>query len=273
MEANKNLFVDANHSSLYKKFRPSPPLEIIHFLNELVKTNSRPTLAIDVGCGSGQCTELLSQFYDNVIGFDVSESQIKEATARNKLNNVTYKVSSAEKLKLEDNSVDLITCCQSYHWFNGKLFLQEASRLLKKGGVLGLIAQEVPNIRRDGASDKLSGVCKRFRDEFKMGKLNQFWKSEANRIENGYDDVILPFDDVIRKSFTNAVPGTGSDVIGFLESWSCVQTLRKLDSNLGDEIMGAVWKEIAESCNISIDGVENTEMSLVYDYGVLIGRK
>lgn len=273
METNKNLFVDANHSSLYKKFRPSPPLEIIGSLQELVQTNSQPTLAIDVGCGSGQCTELLSQFFDTVIGFDVSKSQIKEATARNKLNNVTYKVSAAEKLELEDESVDLITCCQSFHWFNGNLFLQEASRLLKNGGVLGLIAQEVPNIERDGASDKLSGICKRFRDEFKMGKLNQFWKSEANRIENGYDDVVLPFEYVIRKSYTNTVPGTGSDVVGFLESWSCVQTLRKVDSKLGDEIIETVKREIANSININVEEVEKAEMALVYDYGVLIGRK
>lgn len=273
METNKNLFVDANHSLLYKKFRPSPPLEIIHSLNDLVQTDSRPTLAIDIGCGSGQCTELLSQFYDKVIGFDVSETQIKEATARNKLENVTYKVSAAEKLDLKDNSVDLITCCQSFHWFNSELFLQEASRLLKKGGVLGLIAQEVPNIERKGASDELRGICKRFRDEFKMGKLNQFWKSEANRIENGYDDVILPFEYFVRKSYTNSVPGTGSDVIGFLESWSCVQTLMKLNSKLGEEIMEGVKGEIAESCNISVGEIENAEMALVYDYGVLIGRK
>lgn len=270
---NENLFKGSDHSSLYKRFRPSPPSQLTSYLNGLIKTSSPPKCAIDVGCGSGQCTELLSPLFGNVIGFDVSGTQIKEATTNNKLENVKYQVSPAESIPLSDSSVDLITCCQAFHWFDGPQFLTEASRLLKKGGVLALIAQEVPNVQKDGASDEIAGICKRFRDEFKLGKLNAFWKSEANRIENGYDDVVLPFDTVIRKSFVHSVPGTGYDVIGFLESWSCVQTMKRDNPTLAQEVFNSVRAELASCCKVDIADVDKTEMALVYDYGVLIGRK
>lgn len=250
---------------------------MILYLSSLVRTwdnqVTSPSLAIDVGCGSGQCTELLAPFYHQVIGYDVSETQIEEATANNELNNVKYVVSSAEKLALTDSSVDLITCCQSFHWFDAQLFLKEAERLLKPGGVLALIAQEVPDVSKDGASPQLSGLCKRLRDEFKLGKLNEFWKSEANRIEDGYSDVNLSFNYVIRKTFVHTVPGTGYDVIGFLDSWSCVQTMRRKNPQLAEKIFNDLKTELAQCCACTVDEVESTEMALVYHYGVLIGRK
>ena len=47
--------------------------------------------AIDVGCGGGQSTEILAPFFKKVQGFDPCESQIAEATRKNKLNNISYR--------------------------------------------------------------------------------------------------------------------------------------------------------------------------------------
>jgi trans-aconitate methyltransferase len=50
-------------------------------------------IAVDVGCGSGQGTNKLSQYFKKVFGFDVSPAQINEALNSKHLSNVFYEVS------------------------------------------------------------------------------------------------------------------------------------------------------------------------------------
>ena len=78
------LFEDADHAKLYSKFRPTYPADLIDFVVTFCKdkiqqpTKSPALLAIDVGCGPGQSTLLFANHFDKVIGFDISEAQIKE---------------------------------------------------------------------------------------------------------------------------------------------------------------------------------------------------
>lgn len=47
--------------------------------------------AADIGCGSGQSTELLAEHFQQVYGFDISENQIKEAQAKYSASNVEFR--------------------------------------------------------------------------------------------------------------------------------------------------------------------------------------
>lgn len=49
------------------------------------------TLAVDIGCGSGQSTKCLAAHFENVLGIDVSSAQIQEAQNSNTHTNITYK--------------------------------------------------------------------------------------------------------------------------------------------------------------------------------------
>ena len=73
---------------------------------------------------------------------DISESQIKVAQeSEPRFSNIEFRVGPSENLTfLEDHSVDLITCCQSVHWFDIPRFYQEVDRVLRsKGGVIAVI--------------------------------------------------------------------------------------------------------------------------------------
>ena len=47
-------------------------------------------LAIDIGCGQGQIIKELVHRFDKIIGFDISDAQIKQAQAQNTYDNVQY---------------------------------------------------------------------------------------------------------------------------------------------------------------------------------------
>ena len=110
------LFESASHVASYVKYRPTYPKELFKSITDYCKEGGASFKAcLDLGCGPGQSTVPLADYYDTVIGIDISEEQIKAADTSNP--KVTYMVGSAEDLSfLEDSSVDLITCAQAFHW-------------------------------------------------------------------------------------------------------------------------------------------------------------
>jgi trans-aconitate methyltransferase len=90
-----NLFKSLDHALVYAKFRPIPPKQLIdsimNYLSEKIPSKEW-SKAVDVGCGSGQCTQLLSPYFRQVYGFDVSDAQISQAIHSNHSNHVFYKV-------------------------------------------------------------------------------------------------------------------------------------------------------------------------------------
>jgi SAM-dependent methyltransferase len=52
---------------------------------------------------------------------------------------VRFVAAVAERIPLDDGSVDLVTAAQAFHWFNPPIALAEFARLLKPGGGLALV--------------------------------------------------------------------------------------------------------------------------------------
>lgn len=73
-------FEDSDHADIYQQFRPSYPEQLVDFVSSFGRpTNDRRTVAVDVGCGTGQLTHLLADRFEKVIGLDISASQIEQA--------------------------------------------------------------------------------------------------------------------------------------------------------------------------------------------------
>ncbi len=88
-------FETADHANAYAKFRPKLPKQVLdhvlNYLNECIDSKAWD-IAVDVGCGSGQCTNALSPYFKQVYGFDVSPAQIKEALESQHPKNVNFNV-------------------------------------------------------------------------------------------------------------------------------------------------------------------------------------
>ncbi|KAG8559160.1 hypothetical protein GDO81_017257 [Engystomops pustulosus] len=98
-------------SLLYHKYMIPVSNEVTSMVLSYVeeKTNGRPLdMALDVGCGTGRYTLPLAPHFKKVLGIDICDSQINVAKRYNTANNVSYMVASAERLPVENNSVDLV---------------------------------------------------------------------------------------------------------------------------------------------------------------------
>ncbi|XP_023932436.1 putative methyltransferase DDB_G0268948 [Lingula anatina] len=110
----------ADHTATYAKFRSFWTTDITdRVLTYLQERYPAPyDHAIDVGCGSGQFTQLLAPHCKQVTGIDISANQISEAIKGNDRKNITYKVGAAECFPIADQSVELVTCVQAAHFID-----------------------------------------------------------------------------------------------------------------------------------------------------------
>lgn len=97
--------------------------------------------ALDVATGTGHTAFRLAERGAHTIALDLTPEMLaecaKEADRRGL--SITTLESPAEKLPLEDQSVDIVTCRRAAHHFVSIAeFLSESHRVLKKGGRLGI---------------------------------------------------------------------------------------------------------------------------------------
>ncbi|HEX6639020.1 MAG TPA: class I SAM-dependent methyltransferase, partial [Steroidobacteraceae bacterium] len=114
----------------YANFRPGYPREMFAWLSGAAPARHA---VWDCGCGSGQASTALADFFDEVFATDVAPEQISAAKAHPR---VQYSVAPAEKSGLPDASVDLVTVAQALHWFDAEAFYDEARRVARPGALL-----------------------------------------------------------------------------------------------------------------------------------------
>ena len=123
----------------YTKYRPLYPNTVIDKILENFASINQ-ILAADIGAGTGIAARQLADIGVNVIAIEPN-SAMREAAEKHQ--NVEWKSGSAEETNLPDASVDLITCFQSFHWFNPQATLIEFRRILKQQGRLAIVFQDI----------------------------------------------------------------------------------------------------------------------------------
>jgi ubiquinone/menaquinone biosynthesis C-methylase UbiE len=125
----------------YVKYRPSYPAAAIDTILAGLGEPSQ-LIAADIGAGTGISSQLLAERGMRVIAIEPNQA-MREA-GRDAINsistvNVEFQDGSAEATHLADNSVDLVTCFQAFHWFNPEPSLSEFRRILKPSGRLAVV--------------------------------------------------------------------------------------------------------------------------------------
>ncbi len=105
-------------------------------LSELEKEEF--TDLLDCGCGPAPMLTLLHEKYPDkhYTGIDLTPEMIEVARAKN-MDNVNLLVGDCENLPFDDNSFDVVICCQSFHHYPNVLnFFKSVYRVLRPSGRL-----------------------------------------------------------------------------------------------------------------------------------------
>jgi ubiquinone/menaquinone biosynthesis C-methylase UbiE len=199
----------------YAKYRPSYPAGLFEFLNSV---SDKKDLAWDAGTGNGQCATELAKIFKHVIATDPSEKQIKEAQADLK---ITYKVEKAEAPSIQNNTVNLITVAQAFHWFDHKTFADACKKVAAPGCKLAVWCYANPHF-----NNHLDEVLHHLYE----GILGPYWEKERKLVEEGYASIQMPFQELKVPPMKLEINWTSEQFIGYLKTWSALQTYLKTQS-------------------------------------------
>ncbi|WP_394938763.1 class I SAM-dependent methyltransferase [Psychromicrobium sp. YIM B11713] len=117
---------------LYERVRPGYPQ---HAADWLIPSSAHRVL--DLGAGTGKFTERLVERGLQVTAVDPSEDMLAQLNSR--FPEVSTIVGSAEDFPAAEESVDAVFVAQAWHWFDAPAASRRIGRVLRPGGRLGLI--------------------------------------------------------------------------------------------------------------------------------------
>ncbi|GAB2992468.1 class I SAM-dependent methyltransferase [Actinotalea caeni] len=119
-------------ADVYERARPGYPDEVVDWL-----LASRPREVLDLGAGTGKLTRSLVDRVATVHAVDPSPNMLAQLGAA--LPEVRTAVGTAEAVPLPDAAVEAVLVAQAWHWVDPERALPEVRRVLRPGGVLGLV--------------------------------------------------------------------------------------------------------------------------------------
>lgn len=189
-----------NKAEFYASFRPLYSTEIFDLLQEKQILFSDCTVA-DIGCGTGILAKQIIPYVNKVYGIEPNKNMLQIAT-KTLTKDVKFEpiLAHAENTTLNEESIDLISVGQAFHWFDQKLFYLECQRILKPNSYVLLMWNmkdecEMEYERRKIADryrkqldsyhckweTRLAGIKEFFKDSYEFYKIpnpivNNYWE-------------------------------------------------------------------------------------------------
>jgi SAM-dependent methyltransferase len=188
----------------YEKGRPGYPAAAIETLARECGIDEQ-SLVVDVGAGTGKFTQYLFGLTPTV--FAVEPVAAMRAVYGERFPDQPIVDGTAEDLRglgLPEQTADVVTIAQAFHWFDAVPALDEVSRLLRSDGWLALIWNtrdlRVPWLAEiNELMNGLAGDAPRFRS------TDRSWRIPIEEHP--------AFDDLREAAFDNPVPGVDLDMM------------------------------------------------------------
>jgi len=105
--------------------------------------------SLDIATAAGHVALACAEHVREAVGSDLTPEMLdvaRQQAAERSVENVSFEIGDAEALPFDDNSFDLVTCRIAPHHFpNPGRFIAETARVLRPGGVFGLVDNVVPD--------------------------------------------------------------------------------------------------------------------------------
>ncbi len=200
------------HAAHYREARPLYPRALFDALAALT---AKHEATWDAGCGNGQASVALAEYFGRVHASDPSAEQIGNAQPHPR---VQYEVAPAERNGLGDASVDLVTVAQALHWFDVPRFHAQARRVLKPGGVIAEWCYAHCSVVA-----AVDVVCATLYSDV----LGAYWPPQRVHVENGYAELEFPFERLSMPELQMCASWDLNQYLAYLESWSALQRFRR----------------------------------------------
>jgi SAM-dependent methyltransferase len=164
-----NYFADGMDAGRYARARPNIHATAIAKFRLFARMDEPFSVALDVGCGTGQSTVALAEIAERIVGTDPSADMLSSATPHPK---VEYREAAAEDTPFADRQFDLVSAAQAFHWFDHDAFLAESHRVLRAHGWLLVYTSWFTGEMKDEPS---------FSDWFKGAYLTRYPTPPRNR--------------------------------------------------------------------------------------------
>lgn len=220
----------------YAKFRPLYPKELFSYLSSLTPDHE---MVWDVGTGNGQAALALADHFSHIVATDPSQLQLQQAMKHPK---VEYRICSAETTDLVDHSISLITAAQAFHWFRTEDFYREVKRVSKPRAILAIWCYELTQV-----DSKVDAVV----DRLYRGILGSYWDNARKKVEEGYRNEVVPFQELPAPSFQLRAQWSAEDFLGYLSTWSALQKYKNQNGknpldDITEEFREAYGSEVRE---------------------------
>ena len=127
----------------YDAVRPAPPEVLLDLLCQYARVE-RPRLVVDLGCGTGLSTAPWLDRAERVVGVEPLPEMLGVARRRLSRPGVELVEAFAHETGLPGGCADIVSCAQSFHWMDPVPTLQEAVRILRRGGVFAAVDYDGP---------------------------------------------------------------------------------------------------------------------------------
>ncbi len=206
----------SSHADQYVQHRPHYPAKLFEYLASLCTSRNN---VWDCATGNGQAAYQLAQHFDTVYASDISLPQLQHGIAKD---NIHYLQAHAEKSPFKNQQFDLITVAQALHWFDIPAFFQEAKRVLLPSGCIAVWCYELCE-----CSPAVDEIVQHYYDTI----IHQDWPPERHYIEQAYQNIAFPFEEIIPTPFAMEVTWTFKQYLAYLNTWSGTQRYLKRTGN------------------------------------------
>jgi ubiquinone/menaquinone biosynthesis C-methylase UbiE len=164
---NPNVLRFTGFADIYDQYRPKPPEIIADLLLQLAGTD-RADHVVDLGCGTGLSTLIWTNRTNLFTGIEPSPDMRGVASQRpewaSSMTRPQFLGGEAHQTSLADQSADIVTASQSFHWMDPAPTLTEIARILRPGGVFAAYDCDWPPVT-DPIADDAFASCHRHADE------------------------------------------------------------------------------------------------------------
>jgi ubiquinone/menaquinone biosynthesis C-methylase UbiE len=253
-------------SRTYNRFRPRPPHVIVDTILKYLP--NEPKIIVDIGCGTGLSTFIWKMKVPKVIGiepnYDFRNFAVKRSNKKGN-ENISFVDGDSTHTTLGNESVDIITCSQSFHWMEPTETLKEFSRILKPNGVIGIYDCEWPPVMGNKLEklyiDLIDRSSKIYNQKNKHEKISQVKKSEHfnNVMNSGYFSYVREVFLHISKNYS------AESIVGLTLSQGSIQTVINRWNNL--------IKDDINNYRESVYGIVQKKKAVILCYRLIIGIK